>query len=153
MLICTDNIWVGCSWDKVPRVYFPLWGEHRPAAVNGFLALQPPYIVRYTLPQCHACHWALWGLDSIWHPSTHVVLLHRTPTFPLSLFQQPLTREVASVSPVGMVSLPSPSQATLAGPHTLLGVWAVCVGEQALLAWLQSSWHRATTSPPCLIYP
>lgn len=70
---------------------------------------------------------------------------------PPSLLQRPLTREATSVSPVGMVTLLSPGQPRAGwSPHTLMGVWTVCVcvwcrrrreggSEQACLARRQPS--------------
>lgn len=78
---------------------------------------------------------------------TRRVITPHTLAFPSSLFAAP-------VSPVGMVTLPSPSQATLAGPptHPNGSVGCVRVSELAQMAWLQTSWHSATASPRCLLY-
>lgn len=128
-------------------MYFCLTAAQRPTTVNGFLALQPPYIVQYRLSQCQACQWVLWGPDSIWLPAhtgptttwhTHThIFTGPWPLTPFPLFQQPLTRSatVTSVSPVGMVTLPSPSQVTLARPNTLLGVFCVGVCSVCVCVW------------------
>lgn len=77
------------------------------------------------------------------HTHTHRVA---TPHTRISSFTLP----AASVNPVGMVTLLSPSQAT-AWPHWQCGLRVyvcVCVSELAQLAWLQTSWHRANARPP-----
>lgn len=109
-----------------------------------------------------ACQWILWGPDSIWllthtgpattrHTHTHTHRpLHSIPPFPSDIGCH------GDISqPVGMVTLPSPSQVTLAHPSTLPGVFCeclmrmcvcVCVREDAYLALFQTSWRCATTT-------
>lgn len=115
-------------------VYLCLRAEHRAVTVNGFLALQPPSIVRYRLPQCHACQQVLRGPGSIWHPSTHTSCRYATHSHFILHSSSGVCQSRWHGDP-----LLSPSEA----PHTLMGV---CVW----LSWLNwpGSKPRGTGPPP-----
>lgn len=83
--------------------------------------------------------------------NTHTLI--QVPHTPFPLFQLPLTQSamVTSVSPVGMVTLPSPRQVTLARPnaHTgniFEGVECVCVC-MSMLIWHFSKPHGTVPLP------
>lgn len=123
--------------------------------VNRFLALQPFHIVPHRLSQCQLVSEYSEGLtpSDSWHTQglppqdTHTHRpLHSIPPFPSDIGCH------GDISqPVGMVTLPSPSQVTLAHPSTLPGgfckcLMRMCVCEDAYLALLQTLWRCATTT-------
>lgn len=99
-----------------------------------------------------ACQWILWGPDSIWlltHTGPATTRHTHRPLHSIPPFPSDIGCHGDISQPVGMVTLPSPSQVTLAHPSTLPGGFCECLMRMCVCVRILI-WHF---SKPCGAVP